>query len=143
MIYLTGVHALNIEDSILCCGDWHTSAIQWSDLSKDIKESDDSIFKDYGIESDKTIPEHNEKYNVANTLRAVLDLLEGGHTRYLIGFRDDFIMVDDYNEEFFKKVILLRDNKYWSDIDDLMKKEFMFLWLNFKESYNGKLDDIT
>lgn len=47
MKYITGIHALNIEDSTECCGDWHTSAIQWE--SPRIAESDDSIFKDYGF----------------------------------------------------------------------------------------------
>ena len=112
--------------------------MNWNNLGKYTKESDNSIFKDYGIEKSKEIPEHTEKYNVANTLRSILDLLEDGHTRYLIGFRNDFIMVDDYNDEFFNKVLLLRNNIHWKDIDCLMKKEFMFLWDNFKEKQNVK-----
>lgn len=29
MLYITGIQALNIEDSTECCGDWHTSAQDW------------------------------------------------------------------------------------------------------------------
>ena len=73
MKYISGVFALNIEDSLETCGDWHTSALDWNRIR--LVESDNTIFKDYGIERDKKIPEHTGVYNVANTLRAVLDLM--------------------------------------------------------------------
>lgn len=46
MLYISDIHALNIEDSTECCGDWHTSAIQWQDLH--LKDSEGSIFGDCG-----------------------------------------------------------------------------------------------
>ena len=73
MLYITGIQALNIEDSTECCGDWHTSAQDWSKLN--IADSEKSRFKDWGIEKDKHIPTHEEHYNVTNTLRAIVDLL--------------------------------------------------------------------
>ena len=129
MKYITGIFALNIEDSLETCGDWHTSALDWNKIK--LKESDDTIFGDYGIESNKTIPEHQDLYNVANTLRAVLDLMTEGMLGYLKGFRDDFFCTDIYNKEFFEKVIMLRHLKFWKDINILMKREFMFEWDNF------------
>ena len=129
MLYISGIHALNIEDSLETCGDWHTSALQWERI--DLLDSDKTIFKDWGIETDKSIPEHDELYNVANTLRAILDLMVKGSTRYLKGFRDDFICTDRYNQEFFEKVVVLRDLPHWNDINNLMKREFMFEWDNF------------
>lgn len=133
MKYITGIHALNIDDSTECCGDWHTSAIQWENPR--IAESNDSIFKDYGIEHNKHIPDHTEIYNVANTIRAVLDLLtEEDNLGYLKGFRDDFFCTDIYNKEFFDKVWMLRDLPHWNGIDSLMGKEFMFEWLNYLDS---------
>ena len=129
MLYISGIHALNIEDSLDTCGDWHTSALQWERI--DLLDSDKTIFKDWGIEADKSIPEHDELYNVANTLRAILDLMVKGSTRYLKGFRDDFICTDIYNLEFFEKVWMLRDLPHWEDINSLMKREFMFEWDNF------------
>lgn len=44
MLYITGIQALNIEDSTECCGDWHTSAQDWSKLN--IADSADSRFGD-------------------------------------------------------------------------------------------------
>ena len=129
MLYISGIHALNIEDSLETCGDWHTSALQWKNIK--LLDSDKTLFKDWGIEIDKSIPEHEDLYNVANTLRAILDLMVQGSTGYLKGFRDDFICTDRYNQEFFERVWLLRDLPHWNDINNLMKREFMFEWDNF------------
>lgn len=131
MMYVSGIHALNIEDSLETCGDWHTSALSWSNL--DLRDSTKSVFGSWGIESNKKVPEHEELYNVANTLRAVLDLMSDGQVGYLRNFRDDFFCTDKYNEEFFRHVILLKDNKHWSEINDLMKREFMYEWDSFRE----------
>ena len=140
MLYISGIHALNIEDSLEICGDWHTSALQWKNIK--LLDSDKTIFKDWGIETDKRIPEHEELYNVANTLRAILDLMVKGSLRYLKGFRNDFICTDIYNLEFFKKVWMLRDLSHWEDINKLMKREFMFDWDKFREeSLKFKIGD--
>lgn len=120
MLYLSGIHALNIEDSLDTCGDWHTSALLWEQLN--LAESETTIFKDWGIEHNKKVPEHDELYNVANTLRAILDLMVDNHLCYLKGFRDDFICTDKYNKEFFEQVIKLKDNPNWEGINKLMKK---------------------
>lgn len=136
MKYLTGVFALNIEDNLETCGDWHTSALDWNKIK--LVESDDSIFKDYGIESNKSIPEHDELYNVANTLRAVLDLMVNKQTRYLKGFRNDFFCTDKYNDEFFSKVIQLRNLDNWEEINHLMKYEFFFKWDDYIKEYDSK-----
>lgn len=130
MLYITGIQALNIEDSTECCGDWHTSAQDWSKLN--IADSKDSRFKDWGIETDKFIPTHKEHYNVANTLRAVVDLLQDKkYLGYLKGFRNDFFCTDVHNQEFFEKVIMLRDIPHWNEINHLMQMEFMWDWDRF------------
>lgn len=132
MKYLTGIYALNIENSLNTCGDWHTSALDWNKI--ELQESDNSMFKDWGIELNKRIPCHIELYAVANDLRAILDLMESGKTSWLKGFRNDFICTDEYNTEFFNKVAMLKGSKYWRSIDALMKREFMSQWECFKES---------
>jgi len=72
--YITGIHALNINCDLETCGDWHASAIQWK--NPNTRYSNESIFKDYGIEYNKNIPENDDLHNVANHIRAILDLLE-------------------------------------------------------------------
>lgn len=135
MKYITGIHALNLPCSLETCGDWHTSAIQWNNI--DIRESSESIFKDWGIEKCSVTPpeqDRNKEYYIANTLRAILDLMyDGNLIGWLKGFRDDFLCTDKYNNEFFEKVILMKDIKHWSEIDKLMTNEFMFEWIEFKD----------
>lgn len=138
MKYITRVQALNIEDDTECCGDWHQSSMNWSKL--DLAESDGSVFGDWGIEVDKTVPEHTEHYNVANTLRAILDLLQNrDNLGYLKGFKDDFLCTDKYSQEFFEKVYELKDKVgHWKDIDRLMQLEFMWDWDKFIASKEHK-----
>lgn len=131
MLYLSGVHALNIPCALDTCGDWHQSALQWQDLR--LLESKDSIYEDYGIEQNKRIPEHTELYNVANHIRALLDLLVQGNFAVTQGMRDEFICNDNYTEEIFDKVRLLADMTHWNEIDSFMEKEYLTQWLNFKE----------
>lgn len=132
MLYLSGVHALNIPCELDTCGDWHQSGIQWQNLK--LHDSNNSIFGDYGIERNKTIPEHSELYNVANHIRALLDLLEQGNFAAAQGMRDDFICNDEYTEEIFNKVGRLKDMVNWNAIDCFMGKEYLTQWIKFKEA---------
>lgn len=137
MKYVTGVHALNIPNSLETCGDWHCSALRWKDIC--FLESEGSIWGEWGIESGKHIPEHgDEVFYVADDLRAILDIM-GVYkdTRYLKGFKNDFLCTDKYNLVFFEKVYMLRDADNWDEIDSLMSKEFMWEWVRYKESVNG------
>ena len=122
MKYITGLHALNIPCSLLTCGDWHQSAIQWK--KPYFRDSNDSVFKDYGIELDKKIPEHKEKYNVANHIRAILDLLEIGNFSLAQGMNKDFICNDKYTEEVFGQIMKLKNTSHWDKIDIFMGKEY-------------------
>lgn len=132
MKYITGVHALNIDNSLNTCGDWHTSALDWQNI--ELVESESSIFEDWGIETNKEIPEHTETYNVADDLRAILDLMADGHLGYLKGFRNDFICTDEYNQQFFNKVYQLKELTNWEDISNLMKNEFMWEWIKYLDT---------
>lgn len=129
MVYITGLHALNIECSLCTPGDWHMSALNWDNLK--LKESKKSIFRDYGIETGRTVPEHAEEYNVANHIRAVLDMIEEGNFGVVQGFKEDFICNDKYTEEIFEQVLKLKDNSNWEDIKKFMGREYKLLWLDY------------
>lgn len=129
LLYITDIHALNLSCSLETCGDWHTSAIQWE--HPHMRESEGSLFGDYGIEKDKKIPEHTEKYYVANHIRAILDLLEEGNFAVAQGMNEDFICNSKYDEEIFDKVYSMRILKNWEEIDKFMKKEYMMKWVNY------------
>jgi len=134
MIYLSGVHALNIPCSLLTCGDWHQSALKWDKetIKLRVRESNKSIFGDYGIESDKRIPEHEQRFNVANHIRALLDLLIDGNFPVAQGMKEDFICNEDYTGEVFSKVIMLTGVSNWNDIDRFMEREYRNKWVRFK-----------
>ena len=135
MQYITGKYALNIDCELETPGDWHSSALNWNNIV--LMSTQNHILKDYGIESDKSIPEHTKKYNVANHIRAILDLMIQNDCRYLKGFRNDFICTDKYELEFFNQVMKLKILENWKDIDELMNKEYLMKWIRFKEVYNG------
>lgn len=123
MLYLTNLHALNLPCLLDTCGDWHTSALDWNKLH--LKNSEDSIFGDYGIELNKAIPEHKERYNVANHIRAILDLLAEKKFSLISNFKDDFICNDSYTQEIFEKVYELLPN---NDIEAFMRKTYGRRW---------------
>lgn len=139
MIYISGIHALNIPCSLDTCGDWHSSALRWKDI--DIRDSSKSIFGDYGIEPGHKIPRHDGIYNVANTIRALLDLIDDGNFAQAQGMNDDFISNPVYDEEVFEKVHLLRSRDNWDKISAFMGKEYKMKWLRFlkeEENHAGK-----
>lgn len=68
MKYISGIHALNLRCSLETCGDWHASGIQWKNLT--VRESSDSVFGDYGIEDNSSVPGHPGNHKAANHIRA-------------------------------------------------------------------------
>jgi len=135
MEYITGKHALNITCSLLTCGDWHQSALQWH--TPFTRNSEDSVFGDYGIETGKTIPEHAGEYNVANHIRALLDLLELGKFTLAQGMNKNFICNDDYTTEVFDHAWKLRGAPHWNEIDRFMGKEYYAKWLEYKRGVSA------
>ena len=131
MKYISGQFALNLPCSLNTCGDWHSSALNWDKLS--FKESGDSLFGEYGIEECSSVPEHNGVFKIANTIRALLDLLEEGNFAVAQGAKDDFICNDEYTTEFFNKVKLLKGNSNWGDINRFMEREYEMEWVQFRK----------
>jgi hypothetical protein len=128
--YITGQHALNLPCSLLTCGDWHQSAIQWTHPY--LRNSQDSVFGTYGIESNVSIPEHDQKFHVANHIRALLDLLELGKFTLAQGMNRDFICNDTYTDEIFTQVMKLQYSPYWHNIDRFMGREYYAAWREYK-----------
>lgn len=135
MLYLTGEHALNLECNLLTCGDWHTSALRWKNLN--MQDTDKSIFGKYGLEYDRTIPDNEGVYVVANHIRALLDLLDQGKFSIAQGMREDFICNEEYTEEVFSLVIKLETKQNWAMIDDFMAKEYKTDWIKYIKCIRG------
>ena len=130
MLYVTGIFALNLTCNLDTCGDWHTSALNWQKVT--LVDSDTMFFRDYGIEQNRSIPEHDGKYGVANHIRALLDLLEIGNFSVAQGMNNDFICNEFYNKEIFNHVYSMKSLDRWKQIDEFMGKEYMMKWFRFK-----------
>ena len=130
MRYITGIHALNLPCSLLTCGDWRCSALQWKEPT--FRNSESSIFGDYGIEDCSFVPENEGTYAVANHIRALLDLLELGNYSVAQGMNQDFICNDNYTNEVFEQVTLLQSLPHWQEIDNFMGREYYGKWLDYK-----------
>ena len=134
MKYITGIHALNLPCNLITDGDWHCSALRWKDIM--FNNTEDSFFKDYGIEYGKHIPNHEDTFAVANHIRALLDLLEMGNFSVAQGMNKDFIGNDYYNDEILSKVASMKVLPNWLEIDQFMGKEYYGKWLSYKGEIN-------
>ena len=107
MKYITGIHALNLPCSLPTFGDWHRYGIQWKNPT--IRDTEKSIFGDYGIEEYSKVPEHSRNIlRLLTHIRALLDMLAEGQFGYAQGMRKDFICNDSLDTEVFEKVFQLK-----------------------------------
>lgn len=128
--------ALNLDCSLGATGDWHTSGMNWSKLK--LHDTKDSIFGDWGIERSGESKVHvpgkeGHSYNIANHIRACLDLLEEGKFSCVEGMYRDFLDEDDqYNEAIFTRVLLPAKRKpdMWDDLHCFMCREYGMKWFN-------------
>lgn len=138
MEYLTGIYALNLPCNLDTCGDWHSKSINWE--HPDIRESNDSVLKDYGIEEKRNVKFLNSSnnYNVANHIRALLDMLLAGNYGYAQGMKEEYICNEYYTNEIFKQVWKLKNEDNWNKINDFMKREYKMKWINYLEEKQWK-----
>lgn len=129
MRYITGIHALNIHTMPDVCGDWHRGALNWQKVCW--QESNQSIWGDYGIIESRFVPELNQTCNVANTIRALLDVIANQQFFYAQGMKNDYICNEKYTNEIFKKVLMLRDQPDWAAIDAFMQSEYKMRWVRY------------
>lgn len=132
MEYISRLYALNIPDPTeQTTGDWHWGALDWQQIP--LLESNGSVYGDYGIRRNVTIPHAPGRFNLANHIRALLDMLVTSQFDLAGGMRDDFICNDALTPEIFQKVWELRDRPNWPQIDRFMGSEYFMTWENFKD----------
>ena len=135
MKYITGMFALNIPCSLGTTGDWHRTSLPWERV--EIRESDDSVLKEEGIEKDVFVEELGRNCNVANHIRACVDMLDEGRYSLASGMRYDFFDDDmSFNPVLFDYVYRLKAVKTpreWKAICQVLEKDYMLRWLRFLE----------
>lgn len=140
MQYLTGIHALNVPCPLDTTGDWHQSALRWEDLT--IGETETSPLKNYGIFLSDKVPDGSgglRTMYVADTIRALFDLLLVGNTAVAQGMRDDYICNEKYTPEVFRVAQTLKETEQWSIIDKFLEREYELTWLNYR---TGVINDV-
>ena len=137
MLYLTGLHALNLPCELPTTGDWHAPGLIWGNIP--LSESSTSIYGDYGIEINRTINYGGCAgiYNVANHIRVILDFLELNQLILAQGFRNNFFCVEIDYIPFFERVFMLHELPHWESINTFMGKEYFMKWVNFYKSKKG------
>ena len=134
MKYITGIYALNLFPvKLKTTGDWHLETLDWKNIP--LAESANSPLKDWGIiiSAPCIVPCHeSEKFNIANHLRACLDLIEQDKFALASGMRNDYISCEDYTLTIFKKVFLFRNSNDWPQINKFMEKEYGLDWVIYK-----------
>jgi len=131
MRYITGTYALNVNLGQETPGDWHASALDWEHVP--YHESDLSPFGDWRIMVDRHVPHMGKIVNVADHIRACLDLIEAGKFGSAQGMRRDFIDDKRFTREIFDAVWKLHERDGWPDIDSFMGSEYLCDWLDYKE----------
>ena len=135
MLYVSGLYALNLSCSLDTCGDWHHGALNWKNVL--FLESADLPWGNKGIEHNRLIPRHNECYNVANHIRALLDLIFLGDFASAQGMRHDFIDNEKYTLEIFKAIEVLKNHENWEIISQFMLKEYKLDWYYYLHPVNN------
>ncbi len=135
MQYISGRYALNLPCALATAGDWHPASLDWTHIP--LLTSEESFYHDYGIEWHDAPPTGAGTCFVANHIRACLDMLLAGDFSNLQGMRSDFICTDQYDDELFQKIYMLRNHPQWSEIDRFIEKEYMMKWLRWKEHQHG------
>ena len=137
MLYISGIHALNLPCSLDTCGDWHASALKWEDIT--YRNTTESIYGEYGIEKNCSQLERGlETPYVANYIRACLDLLVEGNYPAAQGMNEDYICNPKYDREVFEMVYKAKDMENWEGIQAFMGKEYKMKWLQFLEEKDGR-----
>jgi hypothetical protein len=146
MQYLTGMLAFGVECERESCGRWNTPKKDFlNDELFILKESDESPFKDYGIEKDKLVPYREFcLYNVADHVRAYCDLLYAQDFKALDGAFAEYINNATCRKDIFMLVYgKLRKLAGWNAVNEFMMNEFGNAWVSYIDSVQSVAEHIS
>lgn len=146
MMYITGIPAFGVMCELDTPGRWNVTKKEFLDEEMfKLKNSDESPFKNYGIEENKMVPYHEFcTYNVANHVRAYLDLLYECKFDLLEDTFIECINNSKCREDIFMCVYgKLRNLAPFKEINEFMCKEFGNAWISYIESVNSVAEHIS
>lgn len=146
MQYLTGLLAFGVECERDSVGLWNLTKDQFVDSELyQLKNSEESPFKDYGIEVDKIVPYHEYcVVNVADHVRAYCDLLYEGRFDLLKDLFEDSIRSLKCRKDIFMLVYgKLKYLAEFHEINEFMTEEFGNAWISYIESVHSVAEHIS
>lgn len=145
MMYITGRVALSVPCERESTGLWN---VRRSDFLNEemmkLHDSQESPFKDYGIEKNKMIHYHEFcTYNVADHVRAYVDMLYAGQFDELKGLFAEAINNAKCRTDIFMLVYgKLRHLAEFTEINEFMEEEFGSAWLSYKDAVRSSAEHI-
>lgn len=137
MLYITGMLAFGVECKLNTLGKWNLTKSDFlNDDAMKLRESDNSPFKNWGIEENKIVPYHDLcTYNVANHVRAYCDMLWDKEFDKLTGLFYECVGDMRARTDIFTLVNgKLRHLAGFREINEFMQKEFGNAWIAYLDS---------
>lgn len=146
MQYITGYLAFGIPCELPTPGKWNITKQEYLDenLFK-LRDSDESPFKDYGIEKNKIVP-HREfcLFNIANHVRAYVDMLYDGQFDMMRDLFFECINNAKAREDIFMLVYgKLRKLDCYKEVNEFMTEEFGNAWLAYVDAIHSMSQHIA
>ena len=147
MLYLSGPLSFCVPCELDTPGEWRVSPAMWKDenVNKSIRNSEDSPFKDYGINQNVYIQWRPLcLYNVANHVRVYLDMLYEQRFEELEGMFFEYIDSGKYRKDIFDQVFYrCKHLAEFKEINEFMTKEFGNAWLSYIDAIHKSAEHIS
>lgn len=146
MQYITGIVAFGVDCKRDSVGRWNTTKSEFLDDNLFVlKDSNESPFKDYGIEENKIIPYREYcTYNVADHVRAYCDLLYEHNFDFLKDAFSEYIRSMKCRKDIFMLVYgKLRNLAGFKEINEFMVQEFGNAWVSYIDSVDSVAEHIS
>ena len=145
MKYITGLIALGTPCELDTPGLWTLRKSDYlSDENMKTYESNEFPFKDFGIELNKIVDYHEFcVYNVANHIRAYLDLLYLGKFELLKGLFPEAINSAKARLSIFECVYRCRRLAQYRKMNEFMLNEFGNVWISYKDAIESSAESIA
>ena len=146
MKYITGIVAFGVQCERNSTGKWNLTKDDFlNEENMKLKESDDSPFKDYGIEENKLVPYHDIcTYNVADHVRAYVDMVHEQRFDELVGLFYESIGDMKCRQDIFMLVNgKLRHLAGFQKVNEFMQQEFGNAWVSYIDSVERVAEHIA
>jgi hypothetical protein len=146
MQYITGIIAFGVDCKRDSVGRWNTTKSEFLDDNLFmLKDSDESPFKDYGIEENKIVPYREFfTYNVEDHVRAYCDLLYEHNFDFLKDAFDEYIRSAKCRKDIFMLTYgKLRNLAGFREVNEFMTQEFGNAWISYIDSVDSVAEHIS